>query len=64
MKQDPDLLTQVSLDAPAILATAKSLVQFAGPFRHYHPEWPDVEAKARASLSAEDATRAADGVGA
>jgi hypothetical protein len=60
MKQDPDLLTQVSLDAPAILATAKSLVQFAGPFRHYHPEWPDVEAKARASLSAEDATRAAD----
>ena len=60
MPQDPDLLTLATIDAPAIVATAKSLVQFAGPFRHYHPEWPDVEAQARASLSPEDAARAAE----
>jgi|GEM_PF-5026491 len=60
MPQDPDLLTLASIDAPAILANTKSLVQFAGPFRHYHPEWPDVAAQARASLSSEDAARAAE----
>lgn len=60
MPQDPDLLTLATIDAPAIVATAKSLVQFAGPFRHYHPEWPDVKAQARASLSPEEAARAAE----